>query len=102
MQPTPEVAVLAEGFNPFDLAHPTFGPFTELLGPKVGLFLGVVWAGGFCVVAFYLVEGIVRMAKAKRAGYADAYDEAKSGLGWPVVSTMGLSILPLIFSALAK
>ncbi len=102
MRPTPAVTVRADGFNPFDLARPTFGPFTELLGPKVGLLLGVVWAGGFCVVAFYLVEGIVRMGKAKRAGYSDAYEEAKSGLGWPVVATIGLSILPLIFSALAK
>jgi len=95
-------SVLADGFNPFNLAHPSFGPFTSLLGPKVGTLLGVVWAGAFCVVAFYLIEGVARMGKAKRVGAYEAYEEAKSGLGWPTVAVIILSILPFLFGALAK
>lgn len=93
--------VLADGYNPFNITKPTFGPFTELLGPKVGTLLGVVWAGAFCVAAFYLIEGVTRMGKARRVGSYEAYEEAKSGVGWPIVSIIVLSILPFLFGALA-
>lgn len=99
-----QAAVRAESFDPFDFVKggPGFGPFKDVLGPKLGVVLGLAWALGFAVCAFFLIEGLTKMGRARKVHSADAYDDAKSALGWPAGSIVMLSVLPLLFAQLAK
>lgn len=94
--------IIAAAFDPFQNVSPSWGPFDQVMGSKVGMLIGLAWAISFCVLAFFLMEGIVRAGKARRSGYADAYEEARSALAWPAVGVIALAVLPIVYGVLAS
>jgi hypothetical protein len=94
--------IVLAGFNPFNGVTPSFGPFQGLLQSKVGIFLALAWAIGFVYVAYFLLESIARMARARKGGYGSDLDETKRDIGLAAAAAVGLSALPVIYMALVS
>ena len=90
----------AEGFNPFSGVKPSFGPFTDLLSSKLGIFLGLVWAIAFIYAAFHIVQALARVANSQKGGYGGDMSDAKRDLGMAAASVVGLAALPAIWIVL--
>ena len=90
----------AEGYNPFNGVKPSFGPFTDLLSSKLGIFLGLVWAIAFIYAAFHLVQALARVANSQKGGYGGDMSDAKRDLGMAAASAVGLAALPAIWVVL--
>lgn len=94
------VLLAAGGFNPFSGVSPSFGPFQDILTSKVGMFLGLVWAGCFCFTAYHLMVGIAQFARSKKGGYGDDLSEVRTNLILAGGATIGLVAAPAIYVAL--
>lgn len=87
-------------FNPFNGVSPSFGPFTGLLKSKVGVFLGLAWAIGFCYTAYNLIVAVATLARTRKGGYGDNLDETKTNVLQASIATAALAALPVIYAVL--
>lgn len=88
--------------NVWDNITPSLGPFGPVLSNPLGILLAAAWAVAFYFCAFYLIRGVVQMARARKANVPDVYDEAKDGLMWPMAGTIMLTLLPILWSVLVN
>ena len=93
-------AIVADAYNPFTGIAPSLGPFADVVGTKIGVFIALAWAIGFCYAAYHLIAGIARASRAKSTGYADVLDDARRELMFSAGSLAGLAAIPVIFGVL--
>ena len=61
------------------------------------MVISIIWAGAFVFVAALLILAGARMAKAKKGGYHDEFDEARVAIVWPLVALVVLAAIPVIY-----
>ncbi len=80
---------------------PGWGPFAPLLTDRVGMYLSIIWAAGFVYAGYNLVKAITRLARARRGHEADMVEHAERALLPPVLGTIGLAAVPVIWALIA-
>lgn len=88
-------------YNPFEGLKPGFGPFKDVFSNWVGILLALLWAAALVYAAAHLVVGIAHIAKARRRNQVDG-ETTLSSVGWPVAALIGLTLVPVIYSAIVK
>jgi hypothetical protein len=81
---------------------PSFGPFTDVVGPWVTLFLGVVWAAAIVFAVVKLVIGMGKFASARRNYRGEEMSEASRDVLIPLVTLVGLMLVFAVFWVVAS
>lgn len=95
-----EVVNLA--YNPFNGVTPGFGPFHGIFKSKLQMFLALAWAVCFFFVAYQLIIAITSLSQARKGGYGDSLDDAKTDSLKAAGALVLLSAAPILYGTLAS
>lgn len=86
-------------YNPLTDVLPGLGPLQEVLGPKIGIVLGLVWALVVIGIVIYAFRGAFVLAKAAAERRPGGATHAALDLGLPLAALLVCAIMPMLVSA---
>jgi MFS family permease len=92
----------SHAYNPLNGVAPSLGPLSDILGPKISLILGIIWALVVAIVVIYLFRGIAVLARAHVMRMPGGASSAALDIGMPLAALVMASIMPLIVAAAQK